>query len=265
MIMKKILTMVLTVVAATTMLLVTSCSKSDNLVGTSGGLADQNLVGVWWLTSATGGSQVLADGTMLPLTAYGGKIAVDTAAAKLSTVKITASNGTGTYSETSKSSFTGKDTTASHQFTYVLSNSNNNLSVAQIGDTSAYTRKNIGDAAVGGGTTSNTLSITLDGTAYTMTAHVTANHDTLDIIGVTAGGQGCEIKVMNQVATQSVGTSIPMILFITGSTEYFSTSGSITITSISGLNTQGTFSVSMINPASPTVFKSASGSFNVTQ
>lgn len=268
---KNSLTMALTVVVASAMFFVVGCNKSDNPVAASGGLADQNLVGVWWSTSGSGGSQVLADGTMLPLTAYGGKIAVDTAEAKLSTVKITASNGTGTYSETSKNSTTGKDTTVTHPFTYVLSNSNSNLSVTQNDDagnpvTTAYTRKNIGDASAGGGTTSNTLSITFDGTAYTMTASVTAKHDTLTIYGFTLGGQECVITVMNQLGTQTVVTSLAAVTFLpNSSTYYISSAGTITVTTVSGTNTQGTFSVTMINPSSPTATKSASGSFNVTQ
>jgi hypothetical protein len=268
MIMKKSLTMALTVVAATAMLFVTGCNKSDNPVGTSGGLSDQNLVGVWWVTSGLGGTQILADGTALPLTAYAGKIAVDTVAAKQYSAKITASSGTGTYTETSKSSSTGKDTTTNHPFTYVLSNSNNSLTVIQNNDagkpdTTAYTRKNIGDASSGGGTTSNTLSVTFDGTAYTMTAYVEAFHDTLVIYGVTLSGQSCQITVKNQLGTQTVGTSIASVAFVLNSTTYYgSSAGAITVTTVSGTNTQGSFSVTMTGS---TGNKSASGSFNVTR
>jgi hypothetical protein len=272
MIIKKSLTMALAVVVTSAMFFVTGCSKSDNPVSSGGGgLADQNLVGVWWTTSGSGmSSQILADGTTLQLTAYGGKIAVDTAAAKLFTVKITASNGTGTYAVTSKTS-TGKDTTTSNPFTYVLSNSNNNLSVTQNGDagtpvTTTYTRKNIGDAAAGGGTTSNTLSITFDGTSYTMTASVSAKHDTLTIYGFTLASQECVITVMNQLGSQTVVTSLAAVTFLpNSSTYYISSAGTITVTIVSGTNTQGTFSVTMINPSSPTATKTATGSFNVTQ
>ncbi len=217
MIMKKSLTMALTVVVASAMFFVTSCNKSDNPVTAGGGLADQNLVGVWWVTSGSGGTQILADGTLLPLTAYGGKIAVDTAAAKQFTGKITASNGTGTYTETSKSSFTGKDTTVNHPFTYVLSNSNNNLSVTQNDDagtpvTTAYTRKNIGDAASGGlVATPNSVTVvkgsnatvTISGgtTPYTIqtvpnssVATATISGATLSVTGLAAGSTSVIVK-----------------------------------------------------------------------
>lgn len=252
-------------------LVLSGCNKSDsNPVGGSGSL-DPLLVGVWWNSSAGSGVQIASDGTGSSLTSYAGKIAVDTSAsAKSFTQKISASGGTGTYTNTGKWPPTGKDTTITGSFTYVLSNSNNTLSVTEKEDsvmvTTVYAKKNIGDASSGGGTTSNTLSITFDGTAYTMTATVEAMHDTLVIYGFTLSGPSCQIVVMNQLGTQTVGTSLASVTFAPNSSTYYTSSeGTITVTTVSGTNTQGTFSVTKFNLLGQTVTKSASGSFNVTR
>jgi hypothetical protein len=250
----------------------TGCNKSDsNPVGGSASL-DQLLVGVWWNSSRGSGVQIASDGTSLSLTSYAGKIAVDTSAsAKLFTQKISASGGTGTYTQTGKWPPTGKDTTITGSFTYVLSNSNNTLSVTEKEDsvmvTTVYAKKNIGDAVSGGGTTSNTVSITFDGTLYSFSSvTVEARHDSLIISAVNSSGSFCEITVLNQVGTQTVGTSLASVIFAPNSSTYYgSSAGTIMVATVSGTNTQGTFSVTMINPSSPTVTKSATGSFNVTR
>lgn len=248
----------------------TGCNKSDsNPVGGGSGSLDQLLVGVWWNASGGEGIQIASDGTALSLTSYGGKIAVDTStSAKSFTIKITASGGSGTYAQTGKWPPTGKDTTITNSFTYVLSNSNTTLSVTEKEDTvmvtKVYAKKNIGDATSGGGTTSNTLSITFDGTTYTLTATVEAMHDTLAIYGYNTSGQSCQVIVMNQLGAQTVTTSsIASVAFVLNSTTYYgSSAGTITVTIASATNTQGTFSVTLTNS---TGNKSASGSFNVTR
>lgn len=244
----------------------TGCNKSDsNPVGGSASL-DQLLVGVWWNSSGGSGIQIASDGTSLSLTSYAGKIAVDTSAsARMFTEKISASGGSGTYTLIGKSPSTGKDTTITGTFTYILSNSNNTLSITAKEDsvivTTLYDKKNIGDAV------STPVSITFDGTLYSFSSvFVEAGHDTLSIYAYISGGASCEIMFLNQVGTQTVGTSLALVTFAPNTSTYYSSSaGTITVTTVSGKNTQGTFSVTMTNYLSPTVTKSATGSFNVTR
>ena len=238
---------------------------TSNPVGGSGSL-DQLLVGIWWNTSGGSGIQIASDGTGVSLTAYAGKIAVDTStSARSFTQKISASGGSGTYTLTGKSSSTGKDTTITGTFTYNFSNSNNTLSITAKEDsvnvTTLYDKKNIGDAV------SSPVSITFDGTLYTFSSvFVEAGHDTISIYAYVSGGASCQIMFLNQVGTQTVGTSLAGVIFQpTTSTYYSASAGSITVTTVSGNNTQGTFNVTMSTFENPPVNKPVTGSFNVTR
>ena len=210
--------------------MLTGCNKSDsNPVGGSSSI-DPLLVGVWWNSSQGSGTQIASDGTSLYLTSYAGKIAADTSAsAKSFTVKISASNGTGTYTQTGKSFYTGKDTTITGSFTYVLSNSNNTLTLTEKEGsntvTTVLTKKNIGDAVA------TPVSITFDGTPFSFSSvNVVAQHDTL-VIRAYNTGSSCEIMFLNQVGTQTVGTSLATVTFVpNSSTYYISSAGTITVT-----------------------------------
>lgn len=255
-------------VCITTGLMGCSSSTSPSGGGGASGAVDPLLVGVWWSATEGDGLQVLADGTAYQLTAVGGKVALDTAYNRASTQKITsASGGHGTIVFTGKSPTTGRDTTITNQFSYVLTNSNAALSVTQVENgtsvTTGYVRTSIGADVITtpvGGT--NTVSITVNGTAYTFTtAGSSVTGDTLDIYATMTGAQ-CEILLLNHVSTQTIGTSLTSVFFVQGSTYFQSTAGTVTVTSITGNNTQGTFSVTLTSTTGTTV--SASGSFNVT-
>jgi hypothetical protein len=254
-------------------IMLTGCNKSSsNPVSGGTGSIDQNLVGVWWDAAAGNGTEVKSDGTGLQLTAYAGKIAYDTLFAKSYTIKITASGGSGTFATTGPVAVGGKDTTISHAFTYTLSADKNTLTINSTDDagkptTSTNVKKSIG-ADVSGGGLGSPLTITFNGTQYAFTTasvFASLSHDTLDISAYQTGGASCEIMLKNIQQQQTVGMVFPSIFLSLNSVYYGSTSGTITVTVVSGNNTQGTFSAKMANYVDPSdTTKIATGSFNVT-
>jgi len=258
--MKQLFLLFLVSIFFVTAFTLTGCNKSDSNPVGGGGSLDPLLVGVWWNSSDGSGVQIASDGTALSLTSYSGKIAVDTSASARSfTIKISASGGTGTRAQTGKWPLTGKDTTITGSFTYVLSNSNNTLSVTEIENsvtvTMVFAKSILGDAISGGlVATPNSVTVvigsnatvTINGgtTPYTIVtnptstvATATISGSTLSVTGVAVGTTSVVVKD-NSSPTKTVTVGITVTATATGLTAS-PTSVSVAVGSASSATISG--------------------------
>lgn len=233
---------------------------------------DLQLVAAWYSSADSSGVEIKSDGTIKLLKVDSqGKLAYDTDPDYVSG-KVT--KGIGGIIETEEKIMEGSTlATYVSKGTYTITNSGANLSVTitEINGkaqnmTYSYVKKNIGDVVIGvtPTPTGQFVSVTVDGQTY----NITTTSSYLDGTSIDVSAFGTTISFFNFFTKRTVGAhtidgDTTGIWYTMGTTTYTSDTGTITITVISGKNTQGTFSAVMQNQANSTQKKNITGSFNV--
>jgi hypothetical protein len=242
-------------------------SGCDKLNTGNTGTVDKNLVGVWFSAVEKEGMEIKSDGKVLNVVVNTqGKLAYDTSANQ-AVVTISTGNNIVTATIKEKSWLTGKDTTYTETYGYLLSNNNNTLTVTETVNgqvhSTQYSRVNIGDNPPTP-TPASGVSLTMDGTTYTFSSLLaTAQHDTVGIHGSNTQGHFLIFTLRKALGAQQIGNDIVEVLLSVGTTQYGSNSGTVTVTSITGNTLIGTIDVVMVNTATQATFP-ATGSFNIT-
>ncbi|MFA6455961.1 MAG: hypothetical protein WCW40_03995 [Bacteroidota bacterium] len=268
--MKTFYSLVSLLVMLSVSLILQSCNETTNPAASTSSI-DPLLIGAWYDSTNHDGVEISSDGTIRHLTvntqgklAYAsepdyvsGKVTKASEGVLATEEKYIENNATVTYVGKGRYTFTNSGANLT-----IYLDSTNGQAVNRVFH---FIKKSIGATVSGGSTgTQNTLSLTVDGQTYNFTdITVTQTGTTIDISAAHATVPYFTFFTVRTVGSHAIDGDTTGMWFEFGSKTYTSSSGFIGIGTITGKNTQGSFSVVVQEQFNPQNVKAVTGLFDV--